>query len=218
MSNYDTVIFDLDGTLLNTLEDLTDSVNYAMEKYGFLTHTIDEVRRFVGNGLQKLMERALPAGIEERIFTQVFEDFRTYYGAHCAAKTQPYDGIPELLDVLREHGMKLAIVSNKGDFAVQELNKLYFKGKIEVAIGEREGIRRKPAPDTVLEALKRLKSDREHAVYVGDSDVDIKTAENAGLACVSVTWGFRDRDFLKEHGAVNFADEPGEILDFLNLG
>lgn len=215
MSDFDTVIFDLDGTLLNTLEDLTDSVNYAMKKYGFPTHTIDEVRRFVGNGLQKLMEQALPAEVEEKTFIQVFEDFRTYYGAHCAVKTQPYDGIPELLDALRAQGMKLAIVSNKGDFAVQELNELYFKGKIEVAIGEREGIRRKPAPDTVCEALKRLGSDREHAVYVGDSDVDIKTAENAGLVCVSVTWGFRDRDFLSEHGAVNFADTPGEILDFL---
>ncbi len=215
MQNYDTVIFDLDGTLLNTLEDLTDSVNYAMEKYGYPVHTLDEVRRFVGNGLKKLMERALPADVSEEEFKRVFDDFCTHYGKNCAIKTRPYDGILELLDELNARGIKLAIVSNKGDFAVQELRDLYFKGRIKVAIGEKSGICRKPAPDTAFEAMRRLDSDSAHSVYVGDSDVDIETAKNAGLSCISVTWGFRDRAFLKEHGAQHYADTPQDILDFL---
>ena len=195
MKNYDTVIFDLDGTLLNTLEDLTDSVNYAMDKYGFHTHTIDDVT--------------------EEQFQAVFTDFCAHYGENCAKKTCPYAGIPELLDQLNAQGMKLAIVSNKGDFAVQQLRDLYFKGKIGVAIGEKTGIRRKPAPDTAFEAMKRLGSDSAHSVYVGDSDVDIETAKNAGLSCISVTWGFRDRAFLEAHGAKYFADTPKDILAFL---
>lgn len=215
MKNYDTVIFDLDGTLLNTLEDLTDSVNYAMDKYGFHTRTIDEVRRFVGNGLKKLMERALPSYVTDEQFQAVFTDFCAHYGENCAKKTCPYAGIPELLDQLNAQGMKLAIVSNKGDFAVQQLRDLYFKGKIGVAIGEKTGIRRKPAPDTAFEAMKRLGSDSAHSVYVGDSDVDIETAKNAGLSCISVTWGFRDRAFLEAHGAKYFADTPKDILAFL---
>ena len=215
MKHYDTVIFDLDGTLLNTLEDLTDSVNYAMDRYGFPAHTIDEVRRFVGNGLKKLMERALPSDVTDEQFQKVFEDFCVHYGENCANKTCPYAGIPELLDELNAQGMKIAIVSNKGDFAVQQLRDLYFKGKIKVAIGEKTGIRRKPAPDTAFEAMKRLGSDSAHSVYVGDSDVDIETAKNAGLSCISVTWGFRDRAFLEAHGAQYFADTPEDILAFL---
>lgn len=215
MKKYDTVVFDLDGTLLNTLEDLTDSVNYAMKKYGFQEHTLEEVRNFVGNGLLKLMERAIPKGKEEPQFDKIFEDFCTYYGAHCAIKTRPYDGIMDLLEELEKRKIKIAIVSNKGDFAVKELNELYFKGKIKVAIGEREGIQRKPAPDTVLEALEELGSTKEGAIYVGDSDVDIMTAKNAGLSCISVTWGFRNRDFLKEHGASCFVDAPEKILEFV---
>lgn len=217
MKKYDTVIFDLDGTLLDTLEDLTDSVNYVMGKYGFPAHTPGEVCSFVGNGLHRLMERALPADVNGEVFKRVFDEFCAYYGTHCAVKTRPYDGIPELLNELRAQGISLAIVSNKGDFAVQELAELYFKGQIAAAIGEREGIRRKPAPDTVLEALRKLGSDKNRTLYVGDSEVDIKTAENAGIPCVSVTWGFRDRAFLERHGAACFADVPRDILRFLYI-
>lgn len=217
MKTYDTVIFDLDGTLLNTLDDLTDSVNYAMEKYGYPVHTLEEVRHFVGNGLKKLIERALPDDVEPEQFQRVFDDFCAYYGENCAKKTCPYEGIPELLDTLRAQGIKLAIVSNKGDFAVQQLRDLYFPGKIEVAIGEKAGIRRKPAPDTVFEAMRRLGSDSAHSIYVGDSDVDIETAKNAGLDCISVTWGFRDRAFLGEHGAQYYVDAPEDILTFLEI-
>ena len=209
---YKCCIFDLDGTLLNTLEDLTDSVNYAMDKYGFHTRTIDEVRRFVGNGLKKLMERALPSDVTDEQFQAVFTDFCAHYGENCAKKTCPYAGIPELLDHLNAQGMKLAIVSNKGDFAVQQLRDLYFKGKIGVAIGEKTGIRRKPAPDTAFEAMKRLGSDSAHSVYVGDSDVDRATAKNAGIPCISVTWGFRSEELLVSLEPEYLIHKPEEIL------
>ena len=210
-----TVIFDLDGTLLDTLQDLADATNYALREQGMPERTIDEVRQFVGNGVRLLMIRAIPGGEENPLFEETFALFKSYYGEHCNDHTRPYEGIMELLATLREKGYAVAIVSNKIDFAVKELSKLYFQGIVPVAIGEKEGIRRKPAPDTVFEALKELGRTKEEAVYVGDSDVDIETAQNAGMPCVSVLWGFRDKAFLKAHGASHYAEKAEEILKYV---
>ncbi len=210
-----TVIFDLDGTLLDTLQDLADATNYALRKQGMPERTIEEVRQFVGNGVRLLMIRAIPGGEENPLFEETFALFKSYYGEHCNDHTRPYEGIMELLATLREKGYAVAIVSNKIDFAVKELSKLYFQGIVPVAIGEKEGIRRKPAPDTVFEALKELDRTKEEAVYVGDSDVDIETAQNAGMPCISVLWGFRDKAFLETHGASHYAEKAEEILKYV---
>lgn len=211
MKKFDTVIFDLDGTLLNTLEDLTDAVNHALSVCGMETRTTREVRRFVGNGIRNLMIRAVPLGADNPKFEQAFGEFREYYRAHCKEKTRPYEGVMELLLRLKQNGYHLAIVSNKADFAVKELWETYFGDLIDAAVGEREGISRKPAGDTVLQALRQMGVTAERAVYVGDSDVDIQTAQNVGIPCISVTWGFRDRGFLEEHRATCFADTPQEL-------
>ena len=207
-----TVIFDLDGTLLDTLQDLADAVNYALRKEGMPERTIDEVRQFVGNGVRLLMIRAVPGGESNPLFEETFAQFKEYYGEHCNDNTKPYEGMIELLETLKSKGYSVAIVSNKIDFAVKELSVLYFKGIVPVAIGEKEGVRRKPAPDTVREALKELGRTAEESVYVGDSDVDIETAKNAGMPCVSVLWGFRDREFLEEHGAKRYARTAEDVL------
>ena len=214
---YQAVIFDSDGTLLYTLEDLKDGVNHVMRNWNYPERTLDEVRRFVGNGIHKLIERAVPEGLEDEKVEQVFEEFKTYYTAHCEIKTRPYDGIMELLAQLKEKGIKLAIVSNKNDAAVKELARDYFADYIEkeVAIGEREGIRKKPAPDSVFEAMRILGVDKKDTVYVGDSDVDRATAKNAGLDCISVTWGFRDEALLKSLEPEYLIAEPEEILDIV---
>lgn len=207
-----TVIFDLDGTLLDTLQDLADAVNYALRKEGMPERTIDEVRQFVGNGVRLLMIRAVPGGESNPLFEETFAQFKEYYEEHCNDNTKPYEGMIELLETLKSKGYSVAIVSNKIDFAVKELSALYFKGIVPVAIGEKEGVRRKPAPDTVREALKELGRTAEESVYVGDSDVDIETAKNAGMPCVSVLWGFRDREFLEEHGAKRYARTAEDVL------
>ena len=217
---YKVYIFDLDGTLLDTLADLAASTNYALRKHGMPEHSIDDVRRFVGNGVRKLMERAVPDGADNPLFDEAFATFRQHYMEHSLDTTRPYDGIPETLAALKARGCRLAVVSNKMMAATQELCRHFFPDTIEVAIGEDEahGIRKKPAPDTVFEALKTLgvsrvgASDGLSAVYVGDSDVDIQTAANAGLPCISVLWGFRDRDFLVQHGAETFISAPSELL------
>lgn len=215
MRRYDTIIFDLDGTLLYTLEDLADATNYALRKHDLPERTVDEVRQFVGNGVRNLMKRAVPKGEEDPDFENIFDDFKAFYGEHCNDKTKPYDGIMELLEQLKQQGYAIAIVSNKLDSAVKELNKRYFDGIIDVAIGEKEGVLRKPAPDTVVTALKELGKSKETAIYVGDSDVDIQTALNAGIPCISVLWGFRDRKFLEEHNAQVFAKIPEDIFRYL---
>ena len=214
MNSYSTYIFDLDGTLLDTLGDLAASVNYALRTHGMPEHSLDDVRRFVGNGVRKLMERAVPDGADNPRFDETFATFRQYYMAHSLDTTRPYEGIPETLAALKARGCHLAVVSNKMMAATQELCHYFFPDTIEVAIGEDEaaGIRRKPAPDTVFAALKTLGVGKEDAVYVGDSDVDIQTARNAGLPCISVLWGFRDRDFLINHGAQSLITHPSELL------
>ncbi len=210
---YDTYIFDLDGTLLDTLQDLAASVNYALRQHAMPEHSIDDIRRFVGNGVRKLMERAVPDGAQNPLFESAFATFRQYYMQHSLDTTRPYDGIPEMLDELKRRGCRIAVVSNKMMAATQELIAHFFP-QIEVAIGEHEaeGIRKKPAPDTVREALRQLGVTTKNAVYVGDSDVDIETAYNSGLPCISVLWGFRDRDFLLSHGATTLISCPEELL------
>lgn len=189
MKEYDTYIFDLDGTLLSTLEDLAASTNYALRKNGMPEHSIDEIRMFVGNGVKKLMQRAIPNGENNPKFEQTYALFRQHYLEHNLDTTHPYEGIPELLAELKRRGKHLAIVSNKFYTATQELARHFFPDTIEVAIGERETIKKKPAPDTVIEALKQLGVTAERAVYIGDSDVDIMTAKNCNLPCISVLWG-----------------------------
>ncbi len=211
-SLIEAVIFDLDGTLLNTLEDLCDAVNVALKTNDMPERTLEEVRQFVGNGVRTLMVRAVPDGEDNPLFEKTFSDFKEYYEVHCKDKTGPYRGIIELMEVLHSREIKMAIVSNKIDSAVKELNDFYFSEYTEVAIGEMEGVARKPAPDTALKALKELDVPAERAIYVGDSDVDIQTAKNAGIECVSVTWGFRDRTFLLEHGATKLIDYPLQLL------
>jgi phosphoglycolate phosphatase len=209
--SYDTYIFDLDGTLLDTLQDLAASVNYALRQHHMPEHSIDDVRRFVGNGVRRLMERAVPEGAANPAFEATFVTFREYYMEHSLDTTRPYDGILELIHELKQRGCRMAVVSNKMMAATQELVRHFFPD-IEVAIGEHEaaGIRKKPAPDTVFAAMQQL--GEGSAVYVGDSDVDLATARNSGLPCISVLWGFRDREFLLEHGATTFVEQPREIL------
>lgn len=218
MKKYHIYIFDLDGTLLDTLQDLAASVNYSLRQYGLPEHSIDDIRRFVGNGVRLLMERAVPSGAAHPQFEDIFMTFRQHYMRHSLDTTHPYDGITELLQTLKEHGCLLAVVSNKMMAATQELIAHFFP-MVDVAIGEHEdsGIRKKPAPDTVYEALRQLDiplplPSNLSAVYVGDSDVDIETAKNAGLPCISVLWGFRDRQFLESHGGTTFVSSPMELL------
>ena len=212
--SYQTYIFDLDGTLLDTLGDLAASVNYAMRMYGMPEHSVDEVRLFVGNGVRRLMERAVPGGAAHPAFEAAFATFRRHYMEHSLDTTRPYEGIPELLQELKRRGRHTAVVSNKFDAATKELCHHFFPDTIDVAVGEHEaeGIRKKPAPDTVLQALSQLGVGQEGAVYVGDSDVDIQTARNSGLPCISVLWGFRNREFLLAHGAETFVSQPSELL------
>ena len=211
---FHTYIFDLDGTLLDTLGDLAASVNFALRTHGMPEHSLDDVRRFVGNGVRKLMERAVPDGADNPLFDEAFATFRQHYMAHSLDTTRPYEGIPETLEALKASGCHLAVVSNKMMAATQALCSHFFPDTIEVAIGEHEaeGIRKKPAPDTVVAALKALGVGKEGAVYVGDSEVDIQTARNSGLPCISVLWGFRHRDFLQQNGAETFISAPSELL------
>lgn len=212
---YKAIIFDLDGTLTDTLEDLFISVNYALRSCGLPERRLDEVRRFVGNGVRTLIERAVPADAGSRITEQCFETFRAHYIIHCQDHTRLYPGIASLLTALHAKGYRMAVVSNKLQAGVTELSRLYFQGVIDVAIGEQPGIPRKPAPDMVEAALSKLGVAASEAVYVGDSDVDLQTADNAGLPCISVLWGFRSRNFLLAHGATVFAQQPQDVLELV---
>ena len=212
---YQLAIFDLDGTLLDTLEDLADSANYIMRSFGHPERTISEIRSFVGNGIRKLIERSAPKDTPVEEVDRMLEQFKVYYGEHCADKTKPYDGIIELLQKLQKQGVKLAVVSNKADYAVKALCEQYFCGYFDEAVGEREGISRKPAPDTVYEVLKNLQIDKSQAVYIGDSEVDVQTAKNAEMDCIAVNWGFRDVDVLKAAGAEVIVSDPAGLLEQL---
>lgn len=209
------IIFDLDGTLLDTLDDLTASVNAAMAACGLPPHSRDEVRNFVGNGVMRLIERCVEGGQENPQFKKAYGAFRLHYASHCQEHTAPYEGIIQMLGKLRIQGVPVAVVSNKFDAAVKKLCDAYFSGLVPVAIGEKDGVNKKPAPDTVLAALKQLKMPVESAIYVGDSEVDIQTAHNAGTGLISVCWGFKTREFLTENGAVKIAETPGQLYDML---
>lgn len=212
---YKLAVFDMDGTILNTLEDLADSTNYALKANGLPERTIDEVRRFVGNGIRLLIERAVPTDTDKKLTDKVFDTFKEYYKTHCAVKTRPYDGIKDVLLELRKAGCLTAVVSNKADFAVQDLCKDYFDNLFDFAISEREGIKKKPAPDSVFEVLSKLNVEKDNAVYIGDSDVDFATSVNAGMDVIMVGWGFRDEEFLREKGAKRIIKQPSEILDII---
>ena len=205
-------IFDLDGTLLDTLEDLYIATNRALSRHLLPCRTRDEVRLFVGNGVEMLIRRAVPAGTDEKTTLAVLADFKDTYAAICEDHTRPYEGIIEMLTALRERDIRVAVVSNKFDAATKQLCKKYFGDLVEVAIGERVGVQKKPAPDTVMEAVKELGVTLDGAVYIGDSDVDIQTAKNCGMPCISVTWGLRDKDFLIENGAKTLVDSPETLL------
>ena len=214
MNNNKCVIFDLDGTLLYTLEDLKNSVNFALSKNGFKERSIDEVRDFVGNGIEILMRKSVPQNISENEFQLCFSDFKSHYKIHSEDNTKEYDGITDMLKVLKHNGFLLAVVSNKADFAVQTLCDKYFKGLLDVAVGEREGIKRKPCADSVFAAMEALGS--KNAIYVGDSEVDVETAVNSGLDCLAVTWGFRGENVLKELNPKYIVNKPEEIIDIIH--
>ena len=218
MSKINTVVFDMDGTVLNTIDDLATSVNYAMEKFGFPQRTVEDYRRAVGNGIRRAIELTVPEGTSQEVIDEMVPVFKEHYDEHCLDKTRPYDGIIELMNELKKRGYKMAIVSNKIDSAVKELNQRFFSQAIEVAIGEKPGVSRKPAPDMVWEALKELGSTEDEAVYIGDSEVDFATANNSNLPCISVLWGFRDKDLLEEIGAQVFAEKPSDVLEILTNG
>lgn len=208
---YKIVIFDLDGTLLDTLQDLAISTNFALESCGHPKRTVEEVRRFVGNGIEKLIEKATPADISLNERKKILEVFKLHYAEHCEDHTSPYSGILPLLDRMIEAGISIAVVSNKIDFAVQSLCKKYFGDRFSIVIGEQNGIRRKPYPDSVLDVLSKTGVSSREAVYIGDSEVDIETAHNANIDIISVSWGFRDKDFLSKFGAKIFADSATEL-------
>ena len=206
-------IFDLDGTLLNTLDDLWASVNHSLAQNYLPPRSKEEVRSFLGNGAKELLRKSVPSDCDDQTFEQVFACFRQHYVAHAMDTTRPYEGVIELLAQLKNKGIRTAIVSNKPNAAVQELYHHFFEDVVDIAIGECPEVRRKPSPDMLLKALEQLGCSQEDALYVGDSEVDIATASNSGLPCISVSWGFRDRDFLLTHGATVIIDHPSELLN-----
>ncbi len=208
---YKLAVFDMDGTILNTIDDLEASLNHVLAKHSFPQRTHDEVLNFVGDGLRKLMERGVPVGTQDSTIDEILADFKKYYAVHCADKTRPYNGIEDLLKNLRKNGCMTAVVSNKADDAVRPLCEKYFPGLFDITVGERTGISRKPSPDSVNEVLQKLNVRREDAVYIGDSDVDIKTAQNAGMDSIIVEWGFRKKEFLLENGAKTIVSSPEQI-------
>ncbi len=206
-------IFDLDGTILYTLVDLKNSMNFTLKKFGFPERTLDEVRRFVGNGIKNLIIRAAPKGTDEKTIDEMFEVFNEHYAVHCNDNTKSYDGIDELLKKLKEQKVKTAVVSNKADYAVQTLVKKYFDGLFDYAVGEKQGVRKKPCPDSVNEVLRVLDTPKEAAVYIGDSEVDVATAKNAQMDCIAVDWGFRDREVLINSGATLIVSDAAALYN-----
>jgi len=212
---YTTVIFDMDGTVLNTVTDLMNALNHGLKKAELPLKNEDEVKRILGNGMRYMIEHAIPEGTSPEKQQIVFDGFKEFYYEHSNDNTKPYDGIVELMEELHRDGVRMAIVSNKPDKACQDLNEQYYKDITDLCMGEREGLKRKPAPDMVYEALRIMGCDKETAIYVGDSEVDYETAKNSGLPCISVTWGFRSKEHLISIGADKLADTPAEILHYL---
>ena len=215
MQEITTIVFDMDGTVLNTLEDLTVSMNYVLDRFNMPGHRLEEYRLFFGNGVKEALRLSLPEGASADIIDEMMVVFKEHYDAHCLDRTRPYDGIVDVMRQLKEKGYRLAIVSNKIDSAVKELNDRFFTDYVDTALGEKVGINRKPAPDMVYAALKEMGSTKEESIYIGDSEVDLMTARNSELPCISVLWGFRDKKYLIEQGADCFADRPEDIIRIL---
>ena len=212
---YELIVFDMDGTILDTLEDLKNSMNHTLKLHNMPERTLDEIRSFVGNGIRKLIERAVMSGTSTEQIDVIHKDFMEHYEIHCADFTRPYDGVNDLIKELRNRGYKTAVVSNKADGAVQDLCVQYFPGLFDLAIGERPEIAKKPAADMINLALNKLNVSKEKAVYIGDSDVDVATARNSKLDMIAVDWGFRTREFLMEQGAETIVSKPEEILELV---
>ncbi|MGN0482686.1 MAG: HAD family hydrolase [Lachnospiraceae bacterium] len=209
-----TIIWDLDGTLLNTVEDLADAVNFVEQKYGNPKKTEEEIKSFLGYGYEKLIEDATPQGKENPDFAAIFSEFQTYYTQHCNVKTDLYAGMKNVILALKEAGFCQAVVTNKNQIAAKELAEVYFP-QIPVVVGQQDGMRKKPAPDMVEAALEKLCSSKEDAVYIGDSEVDVQTAGNSGLTGIAVTWGFRSKEELIKAGAKTLVHTPEELLAHL---
>lgn len=207
------VLFDMDGTVLDTLDDLADSVNRSLAEFSLPSVETSVVSRNLGNGAAYLIRHCVPQDTPDKLYEQVLAFYKPWYDAHCRIKTRPYEGIPELMRDLKAQGLRLAIISNKPDPAVQELAAFFFPGLTEIVVGESPSIRRKPSPDTVLAAVSRMGLAVDDCVYVGDSEVDIETARNAGMSCISVTWGFRDEKVLVSSGATRLAHTPTELQE-----
>lgn len=212
--SYLLYIFDLDGTILDTLTDLANAVNYTMNRFGFATYREKDVADRTGNGIARLVRLCLPENADENTFKTALGVFKEYYVAHCADNTKPYVDIKNVISELKARGAKCAVISNKADEAVQKLAKDYFYGLFDAVVGQKEGVRVKPYPDTVENVLNILNVPREKTVYIGDSEVDIMTARNAEIKCLSVAWGFRSEDFLIENGADVIIHSPKEILNY----
>lgn len=210
------VIFDLDGTLLNTLGDLRAATNHALEVRGLPPHSMEEIRQFIGNGIRLLICRAMPEGTPEAEIDAALDDFKAYYAAHIHDRTVPYDGIQQLLTALRKRGIKVAVLSNKIDSASQQLIEYFFPGKTDVVFGEHVGVPRKPDPTSCRMVMQQLGVQPEQVLYVGDSGTDMQTAKNAGLYAVGVTWGFRSKEVLLEYGADVLVHRPEQILQILD--
>ena len=215
MRRFDTVLFDLDGTLLDTLEDICGAANHTLRELGYPERTLAEMRRFVGNGAEMQMRRSLGADADEETVAKALALYKPYYAAHCQIKTKPYAGVLELMAALKAEGFRLAVVSNKPDEAVRALRAEFFADTVPIAVGETAAIRRKPAPDMLLAAMEQLGADPDKTVFVGDSEVDIATARAANLPCISVLWGFRDRDVLEQAGAQHFAADIAQLQALL---
>ena len=213
---FKVAIFDLDGTLLNTLDDLANACNYALNKFSFPTHNVEEYKKFIGNGIYKLVERALPNNKKDKeTVEKVLKTFSDYYNEHMIDMTKPYDGIVDILDELRAKGIKLAVVSNKKHEFTIEIVKKYFGDRFDIVFGHRENYKEKPDPTSVLEVIEKLNILKSECIYIGDSNVDILTAKNAGVKSVGVSWGFRDREELANEGANYLADNNIELLNII---
>lgn len=209
------VIFDLDGTLLDTLDDLCNSVNYSLRTNNFPERSLEEVRTFVGNGIRLLIERSVPEGTSKELIDKTFECFKTYYAVHCNDKTKTYPGVMDMLKELKKNGYKIAVLSNKAQYAVTKLCDIYFNNLLDDAVGARENVAKKPSPDALYICAENNNINLNNVIYVGDSDVDVATANNAGVRGIALTWGFRSRELLIKCGAENLADNTDELLQIL---
>lgn len=212
LSDKELYIFDMDGTILNTIDDIAGAINYVLDIHGYPRRTVDEVKSFVGNGLKRALELSLPDGVAGDVLNQLFTELVAYYNEHSNIMTRPYKGIVEVIHKLREQGKIVAVVSNKRVEAVRDLCDIYFEGCFDMALGDQDGIARKPAPDMTNMVIEHYGILRDKCVYIGDSDVDLMTARNTEIDCIAVTWGFRTREFLVEHGATMIIDRPEELL------